>query len=1024
MSGKSGKQLTDCPSNLKEAIDWILRVTGKDGQNSSSQDGTDALTKEVTKLLDNVKDVDPGFKKDAFEKVKQALDGGQLITKLAEGLQKFIGYDPSAGGSVFTGPNSKITGAGIAPSNLATYRFCDATIAFTIWVLEGCKSKKGKGVILNNGEESKINGAIKHLQGCYGLGPKGLKNVATQVNASLTSINGSEVEVLVKAIGAKIQSLQSADEKSAQILAKEVGGYLEAVLKAAGFTHTLSNQVDTAFQNLGGKIKGIKDAYDPSKLSSEILMVNVALRLFRSQNATNPLNSALATGVSAFIAHLKAKYESAYNATTTWNESQASKCAIIFLGCIPVIFNAICFFYWKCEKTSWKTMTLGGHGYDLDIMWFMYSMGYSSTFLSGSKTGQAVVSGAFAKFGGFSSVLSLANKPYHDFHAELHKTLPENFNGQTNSSDALRALYYCASYYFTYTHSTISAPTKSPSTIREMLYFLAALPFTPEYGDLEKHIDSLLPRSIPVSMGGIDPSTRLVLNSANIKGNLPTTSLFATRILGLLQGPGNSKQHTSEPWLHELYCNRDFQFKYPAGSALFNALSNYTYALQFQLYFLYKQCSSKYTESCGWRDCRFGSGVHTRIIESYICSAGCSESGHNNGDHSTNPKCKHEDCSTKSPLQAFLTDNLRGFHVNQQANPLSPHHLDNHPTGSLCHVKMGFEAKHFRAENTFKGSSIMYTLNYMCANGSSPFRKIFDYLLFLTKRTPRTLGDLFGFNWQFDAVLTKEASQHSNQFFGYAFLGASLGNKVENNALIGALAKMNGSDKSHASNPTADLMSLYYPLCKSHTSCGPYLNPITYTTGTIFSRNYASTYLSWVLYLADDFYDWLNELLERFDGLKCVSCGNHCNSHSARTHHGEEGACKCPSITQCADVLPLFYEYGFTMLDAKILKGRQTKRTCNAFHTQLNNVINGDPLYKLLIAVDRFLYAIRWEFFSKLSGFWTIYIGLILYTFFFLLDTLHLRSHLKLASSHILPPLALLTSGKPLPITKLTYIGK
>ncbi|GIX65368.1 variant erythrocyte surface antigen-1 family protein [Babesia caballi] len=44
-------KLTELPENLKEAIDWILRVTGKDGS-GGSQNGTDALSEEVKNVLD------------------------------------------------------------------------------------------------------------------------------------------------------------------------------------------------------------------------------------------------------------------------------------------------------------------------------------------------------------------------------------------------------------------------------------------------------------------------------------------------------------------------------------------------------------------------------------------------------------------------------------------------------------------------------------------------------------------------------------------------------------------------------------------------------------------------------------------------------------------------------------------------------------------------------------------------------------------------------------------------------------
>ncbi|GIX64717.1 extracellular matrix-binding ebh, putative [Babesia caballi] len=147
-------------------------------------------------------------------------------------------------------------------------------------------------------------------------------------------------------------------------------------------------------------------------------------------------------------------------------------------------------------------------------------------------------------------------------------------------------------------------------------------------------------------------------------------------------------------------------------------------------------------------------------------------------------------------------------------------------------------------------------------------------------------------------------------------------------------------------------------------------------------------------------------------------------------------SCACPSVVECADVLPHLYVNGFSFKDAFTLKRmtydgnkseyKQTaasKRQCYAFATQLQAVLSPDaPLNTLLTTIDDFLFLFRYYFLGNLSTFWSIYIGIILYTFFFLLDTLHLRSHLKLTSSHTVPLLALLTTGKARALTKLTYI--
>ncbi|GIX61462.1 extracellular matrix-binding ebh, putative [Babesia caballi] len=244
---------------------------------------------------------------------------------------------------------------------------------------------------------------------------------------------------------------------------------------------------------------------------------------------------------------------------------------------------------------------------------------------------------------------------------------------------------------------------------------------------------------------------------------------------------------------------------------------------------------------------------------------------------------------------------------------------------------------------------------------------------------------------------------------------------------------------AQCSNPN-DLWSLCKPItdpnnkhkdCRNK-NCGGYLDPLSHSEGATYAPDNASAYLSWLTYLTDDFHEWFQNLLDEFKKIDCSKTG--CRTSSSNTKcskpqqpgtHGSDQSCTCDSVVHCGGVLPVLYRHGFQFHSPHTLSGGNdgaTKISCDMFHTALSNVLSPEaPLAKLLETIDSFLYAIRWEFFSKLSGYWTIYICLILYTFFFLLDTLHMRSHLKLTSSHILPPLALLTSGKPLPVTKLTY---
>ncbi|GIX61599.1 variant erythrocyte surface antigen-1 family protein [Babesia caballi] len=99
----STKKLTDCPSNLKEAIDWILRVTGKDGQDSGIGDdgGTAGLANAVTVLLEGVKSssLELNTKLEAIMEALKAGSPNGLIDNLATGLAKFIGYETRHGSS-------------------------------------------------------------------------------------------------------------------------------------------------------------------------------------------------------------------------------------------------------------------------------------------------------------------------------------------------------------------------------------------------------------------------------------------------------------------------------------------------------------------------------------------------------------------------------------------------------------------------------------------------------------------------------------------------------------------------------------------------------------------------------------------------------------------------------------------------------------------------------------------------------------------------------------------------------------
>ncbi|GIX61084.1 variant erythrocyte surface antigen-1 family protein [Babesia caballi] len=489
-------------------------------------------------------------------------------------------------------------------------------------------------------------------------------------------------------------------------------------------------------------------------------------------------------------------------------ESTAAK---IFLGCVPLCFYGLSYLYWRCHEKGgrWNAMTLGGG----DLKSYFDSQGFKISELKDGMVNSQVVSDAMKEdeFKDFkdgmdkaastaterakneekawkriypgiltSQSFSTSAKPTYP---EFLKPLSDNGREKSNSiiasapQSSLSILFYISKLYFNGKQAIQSkTPTvqlRPPSTIREMLYFLAALPFSPNYGALDTHItkyfQSLVNNSgvkedyelmIPVADSS-SPNTNNVLSAADLKDYLTTTCLYCPTILGRFQGNSADSKESGEPWLHRLFSNTQFSLEYPAaGPTLFNALANYAYALQFQLSFLYQQCSNL-ANTCGWRECRYGQKINVglregQIVESHICPVKCTQSRHNTGNHPQN--CDHKRCGEKadkrSPLQAFLTDNLRGFCVSQNPDPRSLTHLENHPPGSICHVKMGFQPTDLRRSHA-QGNHISLVLKPFCGSYNTPLRQLSEKLSCLTKRTPRTLGDLFGFLWHLNGQLFK-----------------------------------------------------------------------------------------------------------------------------------------------------------------------------------------------------------------------------------------------------------------------------
>ncbi|GIX61156.1 variant erythrocyte surface antigen-1 family protein [Babesia caballi] len=776
-----------CPSNLKDAIDWILRATGKD-RGGSGSDNSQKLAKAITEMPDfneaikaaveKLKDSGSDDVSKALGNLKEPRTLDEIIKKLAEGLGIFIGYNKNNNGIIEAN-------RGIGRSNDPSERLRDAIWGFladmigtfdrykkhTNLVLEGVNSDALKGQIGNGlktfetavgkldrlSEKSnpqKIDKVVQQLKEVNAL--KQNKSVLAQLAFAFKTYLGNLFKQVEE--DSNIKSAQLKQQDDVKNLVTQVKNTITNVVNQ--LTSTSAQSPLDLRKDGNGIGKHIDDAW---KTLTSLSVTMSAIP--RTSPVANVLCIAVFNATKGLLTQLMLCYQSSYNGVTTdvltsSTSTEAAKCAKIFLACLPLIFSNLQHLYWKCKhdnsKGGWKEMHLNGSGNEGSALkHFMDLMTFSSVRLNGTMTGERVESVMRTSFAEFSTAAS--GQSYADFLKKFKTTGIEAWktNHNTAKNDHyLSGLYLCSTSYFRHQHQMKAAQARPPSSIREMLYWLMCLTATPQFGDLLGHIDNVVGTNfhVAVSWSSRNDDT---LTADKVTSYILSTCYASPSVLNIIQGSVPPNESNDKPWLHELYSNDAFRFMYPSsGAALFYALSDYTYALQFQLTFLYKQCEDMYSNTCGWQFCTFGKTVNqstaSQIVETHICSVGCTTDGHKGSDHGKD-YCKHDGCgeNTKaSPLQAFLTDKLKGFSRSHPSNPSS--HIGS-CSGVLCHVPMGFDGK--LCAEASSGLNIAYALGSFCGGFNTPLRQLSEKLGCLTKRTPRTLGDLFGFTWHLKGQL-------------------------------------------------------------------------------------------------------------------------------------------------------------------------------------------------------------------------------------------------------------------------------
>ncbi|GBE61975.1 Ribosome-binding protein 1 [Babesia ovata] len=482
-------------------------------------------------------------------------------------------------------------------------------------------------------------------------------------------------------------------------------------------------------------------------------------------------------------------------------------------------------------------------------------------------------------------------------------------------------------------------PSEAPRTVKDMLTWLAGLQHQKHQETLEKCINNAFKRG-----DDVPSDLRLPVNDSSIAARdvLQTIHLAAVFAASVLSSVApNWKRRASAATVERKDHDEP---KDPDCCALLCQLRDYVYACCHQLEFLKSQCSRD-TKQGGWQDCYYGRDVS----------------------------------SPNSPLQAFLTD--------APDSKFKTHPFDPCDICRKSRVSMGF--KHSDLPVSQQTGNILLTILTPTCGGDDPLMTLASYLNVLTRRTPRTTGELVSFFHHFGNALQQSSplgsalSQPHPHCPGWDALAADDLNAIQ--YIRGPAPPTSNHDKDHPKT-----LSAIIGCGIDNVDCPQLMKTITYRAYALYSPTFAHTYLSWAVYLADRLWDSLLKLHYDLENLQC---------HDS----------KSKPLHQCTKALPLLYTHGITPPDGVL----QPSLTCSDVITKLEEVVAGKPISSLITSMDLFLYGIRAPFLYTVFTLWLTATLYITHTMLYRMDVLRIRSHLLTTrASHLIDVKALLAGSR------------
>ncbi|CDR71364.1 hypothetical protein, conserved [Babesia bigemina] len=759
---------------------------------------------------------------------------------------------------------------------------------------------------------------------------------------------------------------------------------------------------------------------------------------------SNAMLDVLKSGLHGLAGELSKAYVSVYDGASNinWeqeNNPETTYCAKIFLTAFSTIYDAVHDLRINCNS-------LKGHQIhstsDLGRLFLRHGFRVSeSDKQHWELQNKDVINGEYV-----ANRLSFRVTGAKDNdHLKQCESNERKSNVLFNLFDILKCILYHIDKYNEACHIAILPKPRTPCTVFEMLVWLSGLTYTSAYQALLSdgftnvldNPDTPLAGDGEITVFDIEKSYLEAhpqkITYKNICKVLDYLCSKSYDLLTTVVGHGDAATFYACD-----YSNNTLNLYYPSsGEDCLQMLLDFLRRILQPLRFLFERCSVA-DKNYGWADCHYGRDVPTtkshcniKPTDEAACLPNCQ------------PNCK-PNCQPTSPLMNYLSDSLLGYLPHRLESVGCKSKCSTCPStsrlGMPCVTPLGFRAF---SGSTKTGRQLGEMIREFLGSG------VVSSLFGLSPTPPKTLPEHFGFGlslvnkWvnvksYLNNVGIKPVSQTKIEA---SIQKLSIKLYTDTGNLTNALRDAYGnSQHEHRHLNHLEVYADVSSLCMtrscedSYMRCAPYLSTLCSDTYQYLAHKNFATYLTWAVYLPWDFWTQLNNLCNAFKNIFCQDWGCHTCLRADKCKRGQHGLveqkegepakphCKCPSMVQCKGVSATLYQFGFCFGNAATLNNETSAKKCSDFCSQLDRVLKSEYFKKLFTECDNFIWTIREPFTYLVLALWSLSLFYLICVMVGRLDVLHIRSHLRIPSSHKITAQSLLTTAQVGRLAKISYL--